>query len=99
MQQETQFDLIVVGSGTAGAFSAIARPGGLKMAVVERGTAGGGRRSRSDRDERGGLSGGAPLRGIEREVFDRLIWGGHAAYHFAVPMSSNKEVKIDRLPL
>ena len=36
-------------------------------------------------------------RGIEREVFDRLIWGGHAAYHFAVPMSSNKEVKIDRL--
>lgn len=41
---------------------------------------------------------GAPLyRGIEREVFDRLIWGGHAAYHFAVPMSSNKEVKIDRL--
>ena len=40
MQQETQFDLIVVGGGTAGAFSAIAAAReGLKVAVVERGTA------------------------------------------------------------
>lgn len=39
MQQETQFDLIVVGGGTAGAFSAIAAAReGLKVAVVERGT-------------------------------------------------------------
>ena len=63
MQQETQFDLIVVGGGTAGAFSAIAAAReGLKVAVVERGTCLG-RQLRSDRDERGGLSGGAPLSG------------------------------------
>ena len=43
MQQETQFDLIVVGGGTAGAFSAIAAAReGLKVAVVERGTCLGG---------------------------------------------------------
>ena len=65
MQQETQFDLIVVGGGTAGAFSAIAAAReGLKVAVVERDLPGRpGRQLRSDRDERGGLSGGAPLPG------------------------------------
>ena len=100
MQQETQFDLIVVGGGTAGAFSAIAAAReGLKVAVVERGTCLGGLAASSGLTEMNAAGfQGAPLyRGIEREVFDRLIWGGHAAYHFAVPMSSNKEVKIDRL--
>ena len=100
MQQETQFDLIVVGGGTAGAFSAIAAAReGLKVAVVERGTGLGGLAASSGLTEMNAAGfQGAPLyRGIEREVFDRLIWGGHAAYHFAVPMSSNKEVKIDRL--
>ena len=65
MQQETQFDLIVVGGGTAGAFSAIAAAReGLKVAVVERGPAWAAwPPARSDRDERGGLSGGAPLPG------------------------------------
>ena len=100
MQQETQFDLIVVGGGTAGAFSAIAAAReGLKVAVVERGTCLGGLAASSGLTEMNAAGfQGAPLyRGIEREVFDRPIWGGHAAYHFAVPMSSNKEVKIDRL--
>lgn len=69
------------------------------MAVVERGTCLGGLAASSGLTEMNAAGfQGAPLyRGIEREVFDRCIWGGHAAYHFAVPMSSNKEVKIDRL--
>ena len=64
MQQETQFDLIVVGGGTAGAFSAIAAAReGLKVAGAGDLPGRPGRQLRSDRDERGGLSGGAPLPG------------------------------------
>ena len=76
MQQETQFDLIVVGGGTAGAFSAIAAAReGLKVAVVERGTCLGGLAASSGLTEMNAAGfQGAPLyRGIEREVFDRLI--------------------------
>lgn len=78
MQQETQFDLIVVGGGTAGAFSATPRAReGLKVAVVERGTCLGGLAASSGLTEMNAAGfQGAPLyRGIEREVFDRLIWG------------------------
>lgn len=35
--------------------------------------------------------------GLEEEIFNQLIESGHGEYHFAVPMSSNKEVKVDRL--
>lgn len=80
MQQETQFDLIVVGGGTAGAFSAIAAAReGLKVAVVERGTCLGGLAASSGLTEMNAAGfQGAPLyRGIEREVFDRLmVYGG-----------------------
>lgn len=100
MENHTQFDLIVVGGGTAGAFSALAAAReGLKVAVVERESCLGGLAASSGLTEMNAAGfHGAPLyRGIEREVFDRLIADGHAAYHFAVPMSSNKEIKIDRL--
>ena len=100
MRHDTQFDLIVAGGGTAGTFSAIAAAReGLKVAVVERDACLGGLSASSGLTEMNAAGfHGAPLyRGIEREVFDRLIQEGHAAYHFAVPMSSNKEVKIDRL--
>lgn len=100
MQNTLEFDLIVAGGGTAGTLSAIAAAReGLKVAVLERGTCLGGMATSSGLTEMNAAGfQGAPLyRGIEREIFDRMIWSGHAAYHFAVPMSSNKNVKIDRL--
>ena len=100
MQHTSQFDLVVVGGGTAGAISAIAAAReGLRVAVLEQGTCLGGMAVNSGLTEMNaaGFQGTPLYCGIEREIFDRMISGGHAAYHFAVPMSSNKEVKIDRL--
>ncbi len=100
MEKNTQFDLIVVGGGTAGAFSALAAAReGLKVAVVERGSSLGGLAASSGLTEMNaaGFCAKPLYRGIEREVFDHLVESGHAAYHFAVPMSSNKNIKIDRL--
>lgn len=100
MLGKKDFDLIVVGGGTAGAFSAIAAAReGVSVAVVERGTCLGGLAVNSGLTEMNAASfHSTPLyHGIEGEIFDNLISSGHAAYHFAVPMSSNKAIKIDRL--
>lgn len=95
-----EYDLVVAGGGTAGSVCAIsAAREGLRVAVIERNTF------------LGGIAGGAGLAemnaagfrgeplygGIEKELFDELIRRGAAEYHFGVPMSSNPDVKIDRL--
>lgn len=70
MQQETQFDLIVVGGGTAGAFSAIAAgPGGAEGGRGGAGDLPGGLAASSGLTEMNAAGfQGAPLyRGIERE--------------------------------
>lgn len=100
MASSTAFDLIVVGGGTAGALSAIAAARkGLKVAVVERGACLGGIATNSGLTEMNAASFHAdPLYGgIEQEILDHMIQNGDAEYHFAVPMSSNPEVKVDRL--
>lgn len=100
MQTRKQYDLIVVGGGTAGALSALAAAReGLQVAVVERETCLGGLAVNSGLTEMNaaGFQGKPLYRGIEREIFENLIQNGHADYHFAVPMSSDKSVKIDRL--
>lgn len=100
MKHSAEFDLIVAGGGTAGALSAIAAAReGLRVAVLEQGTCLGGLAASSGLTEMNaaGFQGKPLYRGIEGEIFDRMIEKGHAAYHFAVPMSSNREVKIDRL--
>lgn len=100
MQGNIQYDLIVVGGGTAGTLSAIAAAReGLKVAVAERGTCLGGMAASSGLTEMNAAGFcGAPLyRGIEREIFNRMISSGDAAYHFGVPMSSDRNVKVDRL--
>lgn len=100
MKTTDQYDLIVIGGGTAGAMCAIAAAvSGLKTAVVERNAYLGGMACGSGLTEMNAAGfQGAPLyRGIEEEIFNELIESGHGEYHFAVPMSSNKEVKVDRL--
>lgn len=100
MQAAMQYDLVVVGGGTAGTLGAIAAAReGLRVAVAERGTCLGGMAASSGLAEMNAAGfQGAPLyRGIERQIFDRMVQDGDAAYHFGVPMSSDKNVKVDRL--
>lgn len=100
MQTDLQYDLIVVGGGTAGALSAIAAAReGLRVAVAERGTCLGGMAASSGLTEMNaaGFQGKPLYCGIEREIFDRMNREGDAEYHFGVPMSSDRNVKVDRL--
>lgn len=95
-----EYDLVVAGGGTAGSICAIAAAReGLKVAVIERGSCLGGLACCSGLAEMNaaGFRGKPVYGGIEKEIFDEMIERGAAAYHFGVPMSSNKDVKIDRL--
>lgn len=94
------YDLVVAGGGTAGSICAIAAAReGLKVAVLERGSCLGGVATCAGLAEMNAAGfGGTPLYGgIEGEIFDAMIRRGAAAYNYAVPMSSNREVKVDRL--
>lgn len=100
MQEIRSFDLIVAGGGTAGTLCAIAAARqGLRVAVVERGTCLGGMATTSGLTEMNAAGfHGAPLyHGIVQEILDQLIRDGHGEYHFAVPMSSDPSIKVDRL--
>lgn len=100
MTENRSYDLIVVGGGTAGALCALAAArSGLKTAVIEKNTYLGGMACGSGLTEMNaaGFQGKPLYKGIEQELFDALIESGHGEYHFAVPMSSNKNVKVDRL--
>lgn len=100
MSEKNEFDLIVVGGGTAGALSAIAAASeGLRVAVVERGTCLGGIATNSGITEMNAISFQSQhlYRGVEGRLIEQLVKMGSAEYHFAVPMSSNPDVKIDRL--
>ena len=94
------YDLIVIGGGTAGTLCAIAAArSGLKTAVIERNSWLGGMACGSGLTEMNaaGFQSRPLYHGLEEEIFNQLIESGHGEYHFAVPMSSNKEVKVDRL--
>lgn len=94
------YDLIIVGGGTAGALCAIAAArNGVKVAVVEKSASLGGMSTCSGLTEMNAAGfQGAPLyKGIEEEIFNELISCGCGEYHFKVAMSSNKDVKVDRL--
>ena len=100
MTENKIYDLIVVGGGTSGALCALAAArSGLKTAVIEKNTYLGGMACGSGLTEMNaaGFQGKPLYKGIEQELFDELISSGHGEYHFAVPMSSNKDVKVDRL--
>lgn len=73
MQTRKQYDLIVVGGGTAGALSALAAAReGIQVAVVERETCLGGLAVNSGLTEMNaaGFQGKPLYRGIEREIFE-----------------------------
>lgn len=98
MQQKV-YDLIVAGGGTAGALCAIAAArSGMKTAVIEPLYSLGGLAANSGLTEMNaaGFQGKPLYRGIEKELLDKLEEKGRGEYHFAVPMSSNPNVKIDR---
>lgn len=100
MPKTNKYNLIVTGGGTSGILCALAAArSGLKTAIIEKNTYLGGMACGSGLTEMNaaGFHSKPLYQGIEQEIFDALIASGHAEYHFAVPMSSNKEVKVDRL--
>lgn len=95
-----RYQLIVVGGGTAGAICAIAAArSGLNVAVVESESYLGGMACGSGLAEMNAAGfGGKPLYGgIVGEIFSDLVSSGDGAYMWQIPMSSDKDVKIDRL--
>jgi len=94
------YDLLVIGGGTAGTVCAIAAAReGLSVAIVEENNYLGGMACGSGLAEMNaaGFKGTPLYEGIVGEIFDEMIHSGDAAYNFQIPMSSNKEIKIDRL--
>ena len=100
MSGEKRYDLVVAGGGTAGTLCAIAAArSGMKTAVIERNAYLGGMAAGAGLTEMNaaGFQGKPLYKGIVDEIFREMIDSGHAQYHFAVPMSSNPDVKVDRL--
>lgn len=100
MEQSHLFDLVVAGGGTAGALSAIAAARrGLSVAVIDRGTCLGGTATTSGLTEinSAGFQRKPVYHGLQKELFDDMVKAGDAEYYYDVPMSSNPEVKLDRL--
>lgn len=95
-----RYQLIVVGGGTAGSICAIAAArSGLEVAVVEAENYLGGMACGSGLAEMNaaGFEGKPLYGGIIGEIFSDLVASGDGAYMWQIPMSSNKDVKIDRL--
>lgn len=96
---QKNYDLIVAGGGTAGALCAIAAArSGVKTAVIEPLYSLGGLAANSGLTEMNaaGFQGKPLYKGIEQEILNRLLETGHGEYHFAVPMSSDPNVRVDR---
>lgn len=95
-----RYQLIVVGGGTAGSICAIAAArSGLDVAVLEAEEYLGGIACGSGLAEMNaaGFQGEPLYGGIVGEIFADLIGSGDGEYHWQIPMSSNQDVKIDRL--
>ena len=100
MSLNKQYNLVIAGGGTAGSICAIAAArDGLSVAILEENNYLGGIACGSGLAEMNaaGFKGSPLYRGIVGELFDELIANGDAEYHFQIPMSSNQDVKIDRL--
>ena len=96
---QKSYDLIVAGGGTAGALCAIAAArSGVKTAVIEPLYSLGGLAANSGLTEMNaaGFQGKPLYKGIEQEILNRLLETGRGEYHFAVPMSSDPNVRVDR---
>ena len=94
------YDLIVIGGGTAGTLCAIAAArSGLKTAVIERNSWAGrnGLRLRTYGNECRRISVPSALPWAGRRNFQPADRKRTRSCRFAVPMSSNKEVRVDRL--
>lgn len=95
-----RYDLLIVGGGTAGTLCAIAAArNGISVALIEENSFLGGMACGSGLAEMNaaGFQGLPIYKGIVGEIFDDMIKSGDAAYNFQIPMSSNKDIKIDRL--
>ena len=100
MQKKEYYDVVIAGGGTAGTIAAIAAArDGQDTAVIEPNFFLGGISTGSGMAEMNsaGFQGKELYGGIEKEIFDELIKTGNGEYHFSVPMSSNPNIKIDRL--
>ena len=94
------FDLIIAGGGTAGTLSALAAArDGLSVLIIESSPFLGGMSTCSGLTEMNaaGYNGFPIYGGIEKEIFEEMMSSGFASLDIAVPMSSNRNIKIDRM--
>lgn len=94
------YDLVVVGGGTGGALAALrAAKNGIKVLIIEKQNSLGGLATQSGLAEFNAQTYKKQdiYHGIEKEIFDELLERGDAQHYFQLPMSSNKDIKVDRL--
>ena len=98
-QNNAIWDVIVVGGGTAGVFAALAAAeAGCRTALIEQNGFLGGMLTSSGLTEMNaaGFQGQPLYGGLEESFIKELIDLGAGEYKFAVPMTSNPDVKVDR---
>lgn len=94
------FDLIVIGGGTAGVLAAIkAASKKVKVAIVEQHSVCGGNATLSGLAEFNAASFlKKPIyHGFEKQIFEKLLEQKAGKYYYQLPMSSDKNIKVDRL--
>ncbi|TLF38850.1 FAD-dependent oxidoreductase [Lacticaseibacillus zeae] len=94
------FDLMIIGGGTAGVLAAIkAASKGIRVAIIEQQNVCGGNATLSGLAEFNAATFlKQPLyHGFEQMIFDRLIERQAGQYYYQLPMSSDKDIKVDRL--
>jgi len=94
------FDVVVVGGGMAGVISALAAAEqGASVMLIEKGSCLGGVATEGMLGEINGayLNGVVAIPEIGRRILDRLIKQGFGVFRQSVPMTSNPDIKVDRL--
>lgn len=97
---EKQYDIIIIGGGMAGVLAAVAaaQEGG-KTLLIEKEECLGGIGTSAMVSELLGVSRDKKMiyGGVIGKIFAQLVENGDAMYNYQVPMSSNPNIKVDRL--
>lgn len=98
--REIQADVVVVGGGMSGCCAALAAARkGRQVVLVEQGFFLGGIATQVQFGEMNGVKkdGKTIYQGIVGEILDFLVSGGYGQYYLQMPMSSNPNIKVDRI--